>query len=191
MIRALGVALMLSVLAGCSMWSAQRGEPALAERMEVRRLALQQWSFKGRVLSAEQRASLRWRQEHEQFDLLLRGPFGLGGLRISGTPDQVEINDGQQRWYSEQPAEDIYQRSGLLVPFQALPYWARGLPAPGPDSARLWRDQAGFIIRIEQAGWTIELDDYRATEQLWFPHHLRISAQGHWFEIEVTRWSWT
>lgn len=179
------------LLAGCSVWRPAPDSLPLAQQMEARRLDLSQWRFKGRVLSEEQRASLRWQQDGAQFDLLLRGPFGLGGLRISGTPQQVAITDGQQTWHSSAPAEDIYRRTGLLVPLEALAYWARGLPAPDQGEARLLRDAAGFIAQIEQAGWQVELGDYRAADDapLWFPHHLRLSSGAQWFEIEVRRWT--
>ena len=176
------------LLAGCSLLPADRIEADSAAReAEIRRAALTAWQFKGRIRTPDQRASLRWRQQQQQFDLLLRGPFGFGGVRIVGNPERVEIDDGEERVVSEQPVLDIYRRTGLLVPVAALPYWALGLPAPGSE-ARLERDAAGFIAQIEQAGWQIVLEDYQSLDGLMFPHQIVLQHDQQVFEISVGQW---
>ncbi len=188
-LRATGVAILVLLLGGCSMLPPQPTEAALAQRMEARRLALTSWRFKARLQTASQRGSVRWQQEGEAFDVLIRGPFGFGGLRLRGTPERVEIDDGKQRLVSDAPERDLYQRSGFRVPLGALSYWARGLPAPGLARPLVRRDAAGYIRLIEQAGWRIELDDYQEAQGLWFPFTLRLGVEMQWLDIEISQWS--
>ncbi len=145
--------------------------------------------MQARVRTQERRASLRWKQQGEQFDLLLRGPFGLGGVRITGTPQQIEINDGENRQISQHPQRDIYQRTGLIVPVAALPYWLRGLAAPD-QPFEIQRDPQGHVQGLQQDGWQVELADYQPVEGVAMAHEIRLS-QAPWFlVVEVKRWSW-
>lgn len=182
------LALLLSVLSGCSLMpAAPQPDQAAARWSERQRANLNAWQLKGRIHTADQRASLRWRQTDTQFDLLLRGPFGFGGIRIVGTPDLVEISDGETTVSSAEPLEEIWRRTGLRVPLAALPFWARGLPSP-ESRARIGRDPAGYIAQIEQGGWVIQLSDYRDAQGLSFPHSVRLE-QAPWFlQIEISTW---
>ncbi len=181
------LALAALLLSGCSLMTAAPDPDTPARQAEAARAAMAAWQFNGRVQTQEQRASLRWRQREEEFDLLLRGPFGFGGMRITGTPQQVEIDDGEERLVSTDPVLDIYRRTGLLVPLQALRWWALGLPAPDvPATTR--RDLSGYISEIVQAGWSVTLADYQALEDLVFPHQITLRRDGQLFAIEISRW---
>ena len=164
-------------------------EPPLpsAQAQEAQRLALTDWTVKARLASDEHRASLRWRQQGEDYDLVLRGPFGLGGLRIVGDPGQAQINDGKETLETAEPALEIYRRTGLAVPLSALPYWMRGVPAPGLP-ARTQRGAAGHLRLIEQAGWRVELADYAAPAGISFPYWLRLSQESRSLLVEVREW---
>ena len=66
-------------------------------RWAEHRQALDAWAqfqLEGRVAASGQALSarLRWVQRADrQFDLWLSGPIGIGAVRLSGTPDRVEI----------------------------------------------------------------------------------------------------
>ena len=118
-------------------------------RWAEHRQALDAWAqfqLEGRVAASGQALSarLRWVQRADrQFDLWLSGPIGIGAVRLSGTPDRVEI-------------------LGWSPPLTALPYWARGLPEPGV-AVRFHLDAAGRITQLEQAGWTMTVVGYGDT----------------------------
>lgn len=187
MAQAVLPALGLLLLSACSLVTTAPEPDTPARQAEAARARLAAWQFNGRVHTQEQRASLRWRQQEEAFDLLLRGPFGFGGVRITGTPERVEIDDGEERVVSHDPVLDIYRRTGLLVPLQALRWWALGLPAPDV-AATTRRDLSGYISEISQAGWTVSLADYQALDSLVFPHRITLQRDGQLFAIEISRW---
>lgn len=188
-LRLVASGLLLASVSACSIWPAAAPDEALATSSEQQRQALVSWQLKARVRTQDERANLRWKQQADSFNLLLRGPFGLGGVRISGTPQQIEIDDGETRQVSHFPQRDIYQRTGLIVPVASLPYWLRGLPAPDGKFVQQ-RDELGNVSLIEQQGWSITLSDYQRVDGILFPHHIEL-AQAPWFlALDVTRWSW-
>lgn len=181
------VLLLVLWLSGCSWLTAREDPVGTASAQEARRAELALWTVKGRVQSDSQRASLRWRQRGETFDVVLRGPFGLGGLRIIGDAGQVEIIDGESSTITPLPEQEIFQRTGLYVPLQALPFWLRGVVAPGVP-ATITRGPLGHLQSIEQAGWRVDLAQYIAVDGLPFPHQLTLSAPGASLNLEVRDW---
>ena len=81
-LRCGGLFASLLVLSACSVLPREQASHSAAQQSEMRRASVQQWVLKARLVTADQRASLRWRQQRDEFDLLLRGPFGFGGVRI-------------------------------------------------------------------------------------------------------------
>ncbi len=181
------VLIAIAGLAGCSVTPQQPDEFGAAAASERARSALLQWTLKARITTTDQRANLRWRQQQEQFDLLLRGPFGFGGVRISGTPDQVTIDDGESVEVSNNPQLDIYQRTGLVVPLAALGWWVRGLPAPH-EPAQLERDIAGHLSVIRQSAWVIHLSDYQPVDGVDMPHSVRMESEPWFLQIDASAW---
>ena len=175
-------------LAGCSLMPAPNPSDQLAAQAERARAGLSQWTLKARLTTDEQRAGLRWRQHEQRFDLLLRGPFGFGGVRISGTPDEVTIDDGESAEVSHTPQLDIYQRTGLVVPLAALSWWVRGLPAP-QEPAELERDVAGHLSAIRQSGWVIHLADYEAVDGVLMPRSIRMENTPWYLQFDVSSWA--
>lgn len=181
---AVGLALALNA---CSLMP-PAAEPQSVLRDEQARGALRQWTLKGRASTLEERASLRWRQNDQHFDLLLRGPFGLGGLRIEGTPQVVSVHDGREVTQSHEPQVELWRRTGWQLPLEALPYWVRGLPAP--DLPRqLQRAPDGQLISIRQAGWWIYPADFQLVGDLLMPFSLRLQQDDWQLHIEVSQWT--
>ena len=137
-------------------------------RWAEHRQALDAWAqfqLEGRVAASGQAlsAQLRWVQrEDRQFDLWLSGPIGIGAVRLSGTPERVEIRARRETWTSTEPEADLTALLGWSPPLTALPYWARGLPEPGV-AVRFHLDAAGRITQLEQAGWTMTVVGYGDT----------------------------
>lgn len=182
--RGLSAALVLLVSA-CSLMP---GAPntGFAQSDEAR-LALQNWTLKARLTTPENRAYLRWQQQADEFNIVLRGAFGLGGVRISGTPQRAEIDDGENLTVSLDPQADIYQRTGLWVPVGALPYWLRGLAAPGTQ-ARYQRDELGRLLSLQQQGWVVNYADWNIHHDIEFPMWIELQREQPVLSLEVTRW---
>lgn len=178
----------LSLLLGaCSLIPVEPPAEALIARSEQARSAQQQWLAKGRATTDSDRAHLRWRQEGEQFTITLRGPFGLGGVKISGTPAQVSITDGKDEFISHAPTRDIHRQTGFWVPVEALPYWMKAVPAPGL-AADIQRDDAGRITGLSQGGWTIAFADYRLVDGMEYPHLITLQQTPQVLELELREW---
>lgn len=177
----------LLTLSACSVLPREDVSPSVAQQSEERRAGLQQWTLKARLVTTEQRASLRWRQQQDEFDLLLRGPFGFGGVRIVGTAQRVTIDDGKSVEVSHDPQFDIYQRTGLVVPLAALGWWVRGVPEPHAP-ADLSRDVAGHLSEIRQSGWVVQLADYQPVDDVSMPQSIRLLNEPWFLELDVSRW---
>lgn len=186
-LRCGGLFASLLVLSACSVLPREQASHSAAQQSEMRRASVQQWVLKARLVTADQRASLRWRQQRDEFDLLLRGPFGFGGVRIVGTPQRVTIDDGKNVEISDDPQFDIYQRTGLVVPLAALGWWVRGVPAPG-QSAELSRDVVGHLSEIRQSGWVVQLGDYQAVDDVLMPQSIRLENEPWFLDLDVSRW---
>ncbi len=105
----------------------------------------------------------RWTQTQEHYELALSSSFlGLGSTRLTGSPGfiELELSDGET-YASSDPQGLIHAATGWELPIDALVWWVRGLPAPDGDF-RLAFEKDGQLAQIEQRGWTIRYERWRA-----------------------------
>jgi len=105
----------------------------------------------------------RWTQTQEHYELALSSSFlGIGSTRLAGSPGfiELELSDGET-YASSDPQGLIYAATGWELPIDALVWWVRGLPAPAGDF-RLAFEADGQLAQIEQRGWTIRYERWRA-----------------------------
>ena len=105
----------------------------------------------------------RWTQTQEHYELALSSSFlGLGSTRLAGSPGfiELELSDGET-YASSDPQGLIYATTGWELPIDALVWWVRGLPAPEGDF-RMAFEKDGQLAQIEQRGWTIRYERWRA-----------------------------
>lgn len=164
--RLLSVALLAALLAGCATPPREDAQRQAAWERHQRWLAtLGDWRAAGRVaVSADAEgwsASMRWRQRGERFRIHLSGPFGQGAVRISGSPQGVELRTADGRVeQAASPESLLASELGVAVPISALRFWLTGRPAPGSDATRLTLDWAGRVEELEQLGWTVHYQEY-------------------------------
>ena len=175
------------LLSACSLMPQQTQEQGYAARSERQRAALQNWIVKASLRTQDRRASMRWQQSPNEFNVLLRGPFGFGSVRVSGNAQQVLIDDGETRQISDNPQQDIYQRTGMIVPIAALPYWLRGLPSPHSKS-NVQRDELGHLIAIQQDGWSLQYQEYAETAGIAFPMLVEMQNAPWMLQVNVSKW---
>jgi len=104
---------------------------------------------------------LQWRQEAQQFVMLLEAPFGQGVFRINNDDQggyRLLLPDGQQfeNRTPESLLEDVF---GWSLPISGLRYWIRGLPRPGSEYRDRLND-SGLARSIQQDRWSIEFREY-------------------------------
>jgi|HigsolmetaAR204D_1030405.scaffolds.fasta_scaffold00029_8 outer membrane lipoprotein LolB len=135
--------------------------------------------------------SFAWEQHGERSDVRIRGPVGIGSLRllVSGSTTastlRVETGDGQV-YRAEAAWSELEARLGATVPAGKLRYWMLGLPAPGEH--RWLSDRDGDFPTLEQDGWRIE---YRYSDEFGarLPRQIRAASGETRVRIVIDRWS--
>ncbi len=153
------------------------------------------WSLAGRLaLRAGERggtANLYWRQEGAAYFIRLNGPFGQGGVEISGGPTGVVLRQaGGGEYRAGDPETLLLQATGWRLPLSGLRYWIFGRPEPGL-AVELQRDEAGRPTRLDQAGWTIRFEKYRSFGGAELPARIRLERADVRLKLVIDRWQQT
>jgi len=157
--------------------------------------ALQYWQARGRlgVTGAERggSGSFTWQQRRDRADVHIRGPIGIGSVRLQvrGAPAEPDVKletaDGQV-FKADGAWSELEARLGAAVPAGKLRFWMLGLPAPGEHQ---WlTDPAGEASTLEQDGWRIEYQ-YSNEFGARLPARIRASSGEARVRIVVDRWS--
>jgi outer membrane lipoprotein LolB len=160
---------------------------------QLRRLRdLEAWSLQGRVALAAGdhnfSGSLFWDQYEDEVDLQFRAPLGLGGFRIRGDGEamEVELKSGE-RFVAQDPATELEHAFGWPFPVESLRYWMLGLPEPG----FAWNETLGVNgtpKRLRQRGWQVDYDRFERIDGSFLPTRLQISGHGVRLRLAVDRW---
>lgn len=116
------------------------------------------WQLSGRIAIRQGQhadsANIDWRQSPAHYRIELSGPFGQGGARIEGSPEEVslQLSGDQQRYQGPTPEAVMQQALGWYLPVRQAHYWVQGRPDPAYPFSAL-SDTPGF----SQLGWQIEL----------------------------------
>ncbi len=184
------------LLAGCATQTSTRYDlPELGDWDSRTELLgrLDQWQLSGRVGIKTEDDGFNARFRHEQsssrFDTTLSGPLGIGTLRMQGRGSRVTLTDkdGQQLTLSD-VEPDLYRLYGWTIPVSSLRYWALGIPDPSlPGEPVL--DAEGRLVSVEQRGWTVTVDRYRAFAGQQLP--ARITAQNPTTRVRLVVDNWS
>ena len=181
------------LLAGCSVlemkkkqaselaWEARR-----ARLSQIDRFALQARVSSGGLFGVK--GNLSWKQQRDDFQMRVAGPFGVGAATITGTGRQVEIRSAKGVFTTRNPEQDLHDRLGWTFPVSHLRYWALGLPAPGSDAA-MELDEGGRITSLEQDDWTLEYDEYQDAGELELPRKFAVANDEVKIKVVVDEWS--
>jgi outer membrane lipoprotein LolB len=150
---------------------------------------LQAWQANGRMAVAGANGggsgSFTWRQTGSAAVVQLRGPIGIGSLRllIDDQALRIDIGDGQILESAAAEAE-LASRLGAEVPAQSLRYWLLGLPAPGEHA---WL-QTGDTAALEQNGWRIDYQKYAVNSGARLPAKFVAVSGPAKVRIVIDRW---
>jgi len=191
MIRALALAALLALLAGCRALPAQPvAAPAAGERTAIAALAT--WQAAGRVAVRAGNdgfnASFDWSEDGGRGELGVRGPFGAGAVRIHRSDQEIVIESGGAPPLAVAAPFDALEpelvaRLGFPLPLEPLRYWVRGVPAPG-----LPADGDGSDFR--QDGWRVTVAEFVpvAGAPGALPARLTLSRDTTRIRVVVDRW---
>lgn len=176
-----------SILAGCA--------PA-PTRIEgpIDLQAVQQWQARGRLgvsgVDSGGSGSFEWLQRRDRAEVQIRGPVGIGGVRlqVQGNAEEprllLETSDGH-RFESQAAWDELERRLGAAVPAGKLRYWMLGLPAPGDHR---WAQTDPSSRVLEQDGWRIEYQQFDERHGTQLPKRIRASSGDARVRIVIDRW---
>lgn len=188
------LAALLSLAAGCATVVRPTGpanEAAWRERL-ANLERLDDWRLAGRIgvitLRRGGSASLNWSEQGTAMTLSFSGPFGLGAVELSGTPEQMRIRDSKgHEWTTDTPETALERALGWPVPVASLRYWVVGRPAPDVPY-RLQLGARGLVMSLEQQGWTVRYEAYSPVRGLLMPIRLAASRVGGHIKLIVSQW---
>lgn len=170
-LRPLGVGLLAAMLLTACVSRPPREavpvDPAQARANDSRRGALLDWDIGGRiaVTSGGRGGSGRidWQQRAAAYTISLSAPITRQSWQLSGDDAGARLEGvaGGPRDGGD-VEELLFSATGWSIPVRALRYWVRGVGATPGDygPARLAYGAAGLPARLEQAGWSIDYQDW-------------------------------
>jgi outer membrane lipoprotein LolB len=169
--RAIAMGLMVSALAACVSHPVQRGagpvDLAQAQAADGVRGAVLDWDLSGRIaVSNGNRGGsgrIDWQQRASGYTISLSAPVTRQSWQLSGNDLGARL-DGIAGGPRESADVEGLLRSatGWSIPVRALQNWVRGIGAAAHEygPARVAYDAAGLPAKLEQAGWSIEYQDW-------------------------------
>jgi outer membrane lipoprotein LolB len=188
MLRALPLIVASALLSACASAPTLTTPPGQA--VDASRLL--DWTAAGRlamtVAGDGGSANFTWRQRAAVTDLEVRGPFGVGALKIVVDGDALTVTDAAGITLDAAVArEQIRARLGADVPVAWLRYWLLGLAAP--DSPAQVEQRTSPPLRlIEQAGWQVSYEQFRVVQGWSVPTRLTCSGGDARIRVIVDDW---
>jgi outer membrane lipoprotein LolB len=191
--RRLAILICMAALAGCATLRHAPPPPPAGERAawDARVTELEHaasWRLDGRAAAAlgQQgwQASLNWQQNGASSDLHLAGPLGVGATHIKVTPQGLSLNGAPP---STAVVTQLETKLGFELPLDNLRYWLLGIPDPGVpfDLTRNGQDRA---LKLSQAGWTIDYDEYMPANGDVLPKRLVLNRSDARVKIAIDHW---
>lgn len=148
---------------------------------------LQHWQASGRIAVAGATGggsgSFTWVQDGGDAKVQMRGPIGIGSLRLTISAGNTHIATGDGQSFDAADAEaELASRLGATVPIQNLRYWLTGVAAPGVHE---WSNEAATLT---QESWRIDYLRYAIVDDVKLPTKLLAVSDAAKVRIMVDRW---
>ncbi|MEX2131526.1 MAG: lipoprotein insertase outer membrane protein LolB [Pseudohongiellaceae bacterium] len=187
------IALMFLLLQACTSAPPPIATGTWAQREAALR-SLDHWQLQGRVnaryYDEAHTPRIRWQQTQQHYSILLWGTLNAGRTLIEGGPGQVSLEQAGEIRTANRPEELILQQLGYELPVSQLNYWIRGLPNPD-EAHRLQLGEFDQVIRLEQAGWTLEYTDYRLFGDYTLPRRIDMKRNDEPISLTFIGLNWT
>lgn len=152
---------------------------------------LRQYSMNGRVAVAAKgqgfSANLRFSRVPERSELMLDGPMGIGGYRVTLAGDDLEVSGSNGEKLDGAVARgEMERRLGVALPVEDLHWWLLGVPAPG-DAVR--NEAANEeLLGFEQNGWNVSIQARMPALGFSLPQRLTVEREGARMKLLVEQW---
>lgn len=152
---------------------------------------LDRWQARGRLgVSGPENGgsgSFDWQQRGDRSEVQIRGPVGMGSVRLQLRGDALTLEtSGGQTLEEEAAWDELETRLGAPVPAGSLRYWMLGLAAPGEH--RWHEENSEGVVTLEQDGWRIDYQRYSTEFGPRIPVRMRATNGDARVRIVVDRW---
>jgi outer membrane lipoprotein LolB len=185
-----GMTCTLALLGGCATPAKRAPAEAKIELEHIDR-----WQARGRIgvsgPNGGGSGSFEWQQRADAANVQIRGPVGIGSVRLQVSGDatnpelQLQSGDGAIL-QSDAAWSELEARLGAALPAGNLRYWLLGLAAPGAHEWRPANEQGE--VTLEQQGWRIDYQRYSEDAGAKVPVRLRATSGNARVRIVVDRW---
>ncbi len=156
--------------------------------------ALDGWNLNGRIAVAAgtdgYSGGLSWDQRGEKAEITLRGPMGGTAIRIQVEGVAYVVTDDRGRTHGGEDARRLIEENfgpGSELPIAEMRYWLVGAPAPqSPYTESI--GEGGSLAGLEQSGWTVGYDRYRAVGRLALPERIEMTTEGLRLRVVISQW---
>ncbi len=152
--------------------------------------ALANWQASGRLAVSSANAggsgSFTWMQRGTDATVQIRGPVGVGSLRLvlSDRTMRIVATDGEE-YVAADAERELASRLGASVPAQDLRYWLIGVAAPGEHQ---WTTTTDFST-LTQHQWRIDYQRYAVTDGVRLPMKLVAVSGPAKVRIVIDKWT--
>jgi outer membrane lipoprotein LolB len=147
--RAVGLALVAALLAGCAAIAVKPRDPQpfdLLGRVSV--------NYSGGNVTA----NVRWTHAADRDEISLMTPTGQTMAHIVDSAAGVVLTRADRQEHRARNVETLTRQAlGWPLPLSQLQYWVRGLPVPGSAPADVQRDASTRLTAFTQDGWRVAL----------------------------------
>ena len=129
--------------------------------------------------------NVAWRHSRGSDELLITTPVGSSVARVVRSGGEFVLTTSEPRDYRATDAEALTEQVlGFRIPLAGLSDWVRGRAVEGfPASAT--RDGQGRLATLEQNGWRVEYQEYRADG---LPTRLKLTYPGLELRLAIHEW---
>jgi outer membrane lipoprotein LolB len=184
------------LVGGCALQPTVPGTSVAWDERRAQLEATSQWEARGRIAVKSSdgggQGSIQWFQAGVGSRVLLRGPFGAGGYEITWDAERIEVTDKSgevEAAYSGPNAAEqfLMDQLGWAFPAMSLRYWMLGVPDPEFDSDEQF-DTEGWLVGIQQNGWTVDYDGFKAWGDLWLPRRMVLNHDEARVKLVIDDW---
>jgi outer membrane lipoprotein LolB len=133
-------------------------------------------------------ANLRWQQQGNASDLLLRAPLGMGGAHLNFDGAMLRVTNSQGTELEGAPAQaELARVLGFAPPLGSLRYWLLGAPDPASVATETL-DGEQRLAQLQQGEWQVDYGEYQQAAGLWLPRRVALHRGEIKVKLQLSHW---